>query len=183
MQRGVPKRLEPLDVRITTTLARIGVPVLRVALGVVFLWFGALKFFPGASPAEQLAARTIEVLSGGLIGPSVSLPVLAAWESLIGLGLLTGRFLRVTLALLAAQMLGTLTPLVLFPSETFTSFPFAPTLEGQYIIKNLVLVAAAMVVGATVRGGGLRPDPDVPGAPGGMHSTSGSTGGDARGTV
>ena len=158
---GVPESLEPLDVRITETLARIGVPVLRVGLGVVFLWFGVLKFFPGASPAEALAARTITVLSGGVIGPSVSLPVLATWESLIGLGLLTGRFLRATLLLLVVQMLGTLTPLVLFPAETFTVFPFAPTLEGQYIIKNVVLVGAAMVVGATVRGGRLDPAPEA----------------------
>ena len=154
----LPDPLEPLDVRITAALARFGVPVLRIGLGVVFLWFGALKFFPGASPAETLAARTIEQLSGGAIGPAVSLPVLATWESLIGLGLLAGRFMRATLFLLALQMLGTLTPLVIFPAETFTTFPFAPTLEGQYIIKNVVLIGAAMVVGATVRGGRLVPD-------------------------
>ena len=156
---GLPDPLEPLDVRITATLARLGVPVLRIGLGVVFLWFGALKFFPGASPAETLAARTIEQLSGGAIGPAVSLPLLATWESLIGLGLLTGRFMRATLFLLALQMLGTLTPLVIFPAETFTTFPIAPTLEGQYIIKNVVLIGAAMVVGATVRGGRLVPEP------------------------
>ena len=155
----LPEPLEPIDVRITATLAKLGVPVLRIGLGVVFLWFGVLKFFPGASPAETLAARTIEQLSGGAIGPSVSLPVLAAWESLIGLGLLAGRFMRATLLLLALQMLGTLTPLVLFPGETFTTFPFAPTLEGQYIIKNVVLIGAAMVVGATVRGGRLVAEP------------------------
>jgi len=155
----LPEPLEPIDVRITAALARLGVPVLRIGLGVVFLWFGALKFFPGASPAETLAARTIEQLSGGLVGPSVSLPVLAAWESLIGLGLLAGRFMRATLFLLALQMLGTLTPLVLFPADTFTTFPWAPTLEGQYIIKNVVIIGAAMVVGATVRGGRLVSDP------------------------
>ena len=154
----LPDPLEPIDVRITAALARLGVPVLRIGLGVVFLWFGALKFFPGASPAETLAARTIEQLSGGAIGPAVSLPVLATWESLIGLGLLAGRFMRATLLLLALQMLGTLTPLVMFPAETFTTFPLAPTLEGQYIIKNVVLIGAAMVVGATVRGGRLVSD-------------------------
>ena len=157
--RRVPVRLESIDIRITRALARWGVPVLRFGLGIVFLWFGALKFFPGASPAEALAARTIEVMSFGLIGPSVSLPSLAVWESLIGLGLLTGRYLRATLFLLALQMLGTLTPLLFFPEETFSIFPFAPTLEGQYIIKNVVLIGAAMVVGATVRGGHLEPDP------------------------
>jgi uncharacterized membrane protein YphA (DoxX/SURF4 family) len=150
---------ERIDVRITRTLARLGVPAVRVALGIVFLWFGLLKFFPGLSPAEDLAARTIDSLSFGAIQPSTSLPILAVWESLIGLGLLSGRFLRATLALLAVQMLGTLTPLFLFPNETWTRFPYAPTLEGQYIIKNVVLIAAAMVVGATVRGGRIEPEP------------------------
>ena len=150
---------ERLDARITAFLARIGVPLVRVSLGIVFLWFGALKFVPGLSPAEDLAARTIEQLTGGLILPATSLPILAAWESLIGLGLLTGRYLRATLFLLAVQMAGTITPLFLFPAETFTHFPYAPTLEGQYIIKNIVLIAAAMVVGATVRGGRIESEP------------------------
>ncbi len=159
--RALPgrQRYDRIDRNITAMLARAGVPVLRIGLGVVFLWFGALKFFPGLSPAQDLATRTIEQLSGGLIGPALSLPVLAAWECVIGLGLLTGLFLRATLLLLAVQMIGTLTPLVLFPAETFSRFPLAPTLEGQYIIKNVVLIGAAMVVGATVRGGGLAPEP------------------------
>lgn len=159
-------RFDRLDRRITTALAGAAVPVLRVALGLVFLWFGALKFFPGASPAQDLAARTIELLSFGIVQPAVALPVLAAWECLIGIGLVSGRFLRATLLLLAVQMLGTLTPLFLFPGETFTAFPIAPTLEGQYIIKNVVLVAAAMVVGATVRGGRLQAEPAIRGAAG-----------------
>ena len=153
-------RLDRIDRRITLVLATAAIPVLRIALGVVFLWFGALKFFPGLSPAQDLAARTIEVLTIGIVQPSASLPFLAAWECLIGIGLLSGRFLRATLLLLVVQMAGTLTPLFLFPGETFTQFPFAPTLEGQYIIKNLVLVASAMVVGATVRGGQLDPEPE-----------------------
>jgi len=157
----LPDPLDPIDVRITATLARWGIPVLRVGLGVVFLWFGALKFFPGMSPAQDLAARTIEQLSLGMVQPAVALPVLAGWECLIGLGLISGRFLRATLLLLAVQMLGTLMPLLLFPGETFTTFPIAPTLEGQYIIKNVVLVAAAMVVGATVRGGQLQAEPSI----------------------
>lgn len=155
--------LDRVDRRIASFLARSAVPFLRVALGIVFLWFGALKFFPDVSPAQDLASRTIELLSLGTVGPAVSVPFLAGWECLIGIGLLSGRFIRATLLLLAIQMLGTMTPLVLFPSETFTQFPFVPTLEGQYIIKNLVLIGAAMVVGATVRGGQLDPEPDADG--------------------
>jgi uncharacterized membrane protein YphA (DoxX/SURF4 family) len=150
-----------VDVMLTEWMARWGVLLLRVSVGVVFLWFGALKFFPAASPAEDLAARTIETLTFGLIQPSLSLPVLAAWEVAIGLGLISGLFMRVTILLLLAQMLGTITPLFLFPAETWTSFPVAPTLEGQYIIKNLVLVSAALVIGSQVRGGRVIADPEA----------------------
>jgi uncharacterized membrane protein YphA (DoxX/SURF4 family) len=160
--RTLPEPIERIDVRITSTLARVAVPTLRISLGIVFLWFGLLKFFPNLSPAETLAARTIEVLTLGAVKPALSLPVLAAWETVIGLGLILGRGLRGILFLLAVQMAGTFTPLLLFPSETFSVFPFVPTLEGQYIIKNLVLIGAAMVVGATVRGGGLSPEPELP---------------------
>ena len=161
-QRRLPEPIERVDVRITGTLARIGVPAVRVALGIVFLWFGVLKFFPNLSPAEVLAARTIETLTFGNVRPDVSLPVLAVWESVIGIGLIVGRWLRAILALLALQMAGTFTPLLLFPEETWTIFPIAPTLEGQYIIKNVVLIAAAMIVGATVRGGRIEPEPPAP---------------------
>ncbi len=157
-----PEPIERLDVRITSTLARVAVPTLRIALGVVFLWFGVLKFFPNLSPAETLVGRTIEQLTFGFVRPDVSLPILAAWESVIGIGLILGRGLRGVLFLLALQMAGTFTPLLLFPQETFSTFPLVPTLEGQYIIKNIVLIGAALVVGATVRGGGISPDPAVP---------------------
>lgn len=150
-----------VDVRITNWMARHGVTLLRISLGIVFFWFGVLKFFPDLSPAQELATRTIETLSFGLVKPNLSLPVLAAWESLIGLGLISGKFMRITLLLLWLQMLGTITPLFLFPGDAFTRFPYAPTLEGQYIIKNVVLVSAGIVIGATVRGGDIVADPDA----------------------
>jgi uncharacterized membrane protein YkgB len=100
------------------------------------------------------------MLTFDLMPPNISIPILAAWECLIGLGLITGRFMRATLLLLVMQMLGTVTPLFFFPELTFTRIPYAPTLEGQYIIKNIVLVAAAMVIGATVRGGRVVASPD-----------------------
>jgi uncharacterized membrane protein YkgB len=161
-QSGLPESLERVDVRITGTLARFGVPAVRIALGIVFLWFGVLKFFPNLSPAELLAARTIELLTLGTVKPDISLPVLAAWESVIGIGLILGRWLRGILFLLAVQLAGTFTPLVLLPEETWSVFPIVPTLEGQYIIKNIVLIGAAMVIGATVRGGRLVPEPARP---------------------
>jgi uncharacterized membrane protein YkgB len=143
-------------------MARHGVVLLRIALGVIFVWFGAIKFVPGWSPAADLAARTIERVSFGLVGPELGLPLLATWETLIGVGLLSGHYLRLTLLLLFVQMPGTMMPLVLFPEETFLALPYSPTLEGQYIIKNVVLVSAAIVIGATVRGGRLIPDSSRP---------------------
>jgi uncharacterized membrane protein YkgB len=143
-------------------MADHGLTLLRMALGIVFLWFGALKLVPGLSPAETLAGQTIEVLTFGLVPATVAVPFLGVWECAIGIGLLTGWWMRATLALLFLQMLGTVTPLFLFPAATWDVFPIAPTLEGQYIIKNAVLVAGAVVLGATVRGGGLSPAPGQP---------------------
>lgn len=117
------------------------------------------KFFPQMSPAQDLAIRTIDMLSGEFVPATVALPLLAAWECLIGIGLLAGKGLRAILFLLYVQMLGTLTPVALFPSEIFTQFPYAPTLEGQYIIKNMAPISAGIVVGATVRGGRIVADP------------------------
>jgi uncharacterized membrane protein YphA (DoxX/SURF4 family) len=145
------KEFNRLDATITAWMAANGVILLRMSLGIIFLWFGLLKFIPGASPAQDLATRTIEMLSFGIIRPEVSILLLAAWETIIGLGLILGIYLRTTLFLLFLQMLGTLTPLVLFPAETFMKAPLSPTLEGQYIIKNLVLIASGIVIGATVR--------------------------------
>lgn len=156
---ALPTDLRAVDERITRWMAAHGVVLLRVSLGIIFLWFGALKLIPGLSPAEDLATRTITLLSGGMVSPTVIPYALGIWECLIGVGLLSGVWLRVVLLLLALQMAGTFTPLALFPDECFAHAPFVPTLEGQYIIKNLVLVAAALVIGATVRGGRLRAEP------------------------
>ncbi|HAA76595.1 TPA: hypothetical protein DCE37_15895 [Candidatus Latescibacteria bacterium] len=148
-------RFEQFDARLTEWAAFTGVPFLRISLGIVFFWFGMLKFFPGLSPAETLATDTIRVMTFGIVEPYVSIIILAAWETLIGIGLITGRALRATLLLLFLQMPGTITPMVIFPDLCFQSIPFDLTIEGQYIVKNLVLVAAGIVIGATVRGGRL----------------------------
>jgi uncharacterized membrane protein YphA (DoxX/SURF4 family) len=159
MGATLARQFDRTDRRITGWMADHGMLLLRIALGVVFFWFGALKLIPDASPAEALAGQTIERLSGGLVAAGTALPILALWEVAIGVGLFIGRGMRITLFLLFVQMLGTITPLFLFPTETFSQFPWAPTLEGQYIIKNVVIVAAAIVLGATVRGGQLTAEP------------------------
>ncbi|MEX1229038.1 MAG: DoxX family protein [Planctomycetaceae bacterium] len=147
-----------IDVSVASWLARYAVQILRVSLGTIFLWFGALKFFPGLSPAGDLATRTIDILTMGLIPPHVAIFLLATWECLIGILLILGVFMRVALLLLWLQMLGTIMPIFFFPREVFTYIPYAPTLEGQYIIKNIVVISSSLVVGATVRGGGLVAD-------------------------
>jgi len=151
--------LNRIDVQVTSRMAQYGVRLLSISLGVVFFWFGVLKFFPGSSPAEDLATKTINMLTAGLIPPNVSILVLATWECVVGLGLILGMFMRSTLLLLFLQMLGTVTPLFFFPQEVFTRIPYVPNLEGQYIIKNVVLISAGLVIGATVRGGAIVADP------------------------
>jgi uncharacterized membrane protein YphA (DoxX/SURF4 family) len=150
MTRALPEEFDSIDLRITRWMARNGLTVLRFSLGVVFVWFGALKLVPGLSPAEELVRATVPFLPGEWF-----LPVLALWEIAIGIGFLTGRALRVTILLLFLQMPGTLAPIALLPERVFTVFPYGLTLEGQYIVKNLVLIAAALVIGATVRGARL----------------------------
>ena len=133
-------------------MARNGVFILRITIGVIFVWFGAVKFVPGLSPIDDLATRTLNVLSFGLMGPDVARPVLATLEVAIGVGLLTGVWLRATLVLMAFQLAGAMTPLVLFPAATWRLVPCVLTIEGQYIVKDAVLFAAGIVIGATLRG-------------------------------
>jgi len=147
-EKIVEKFFSKLDKRITDWMANYGLLILRIGLGIVFLWFGLLKFFKGLSPAEDLVRNTVY-----FVNPDFFLPVLAAWESLIGIGLITGKFLRITILLLFLQMPGTALPLLILPEKVWTVFPYGLTLEGQYIIKNLVLIGAGLVIGATVRGG------------------------------
>jgi uncharacterized membrane protein YphA (DoxX/SURF4 family) len=159
--RQLNGKLKNTDQKLTRWMADNGIILLRISLGVVYFWFGVLKFFPQMSPAEDLVAKTIYTLSFGLIDGSISMPVLAIWECSIGLGLMLGLFLRATLLLLGLQMIGTITPIFLFPEAVFVYFPFVLTLEGQYIVKNLVIISSAIVIGATVRGGEVIADPEV----------------------
>jgi uncharacterized membrane protein YphA (DoxX/SURF4 family) len=138
---------------VTQWMATYSVLLLRLSLGGVFMWFGLLKFFPDLSPAEVLARRTLETLTLGYLSPQLAVPLLALWETAIGLGLLLGVYPFLTLALLFLHMGGTLTPLVLFPHDVFAHIPYAPTLEAQYILKNLVFISAGCVLGASRRGG------------------------------
>ena len=143
--------LNKIDTKITSWMDRNGLFLLRISMGIVFVWFGVLKFFPGVSAAQDLAIRTIEMLTFGLVPEVLIINGLALWEVLIGVGLILGKFMKATLLLLFLQMIGTFTPVFLFPSEVFNHIPYAPTLEGQYIIKNIVIISAAMVLWGRLR--------------------------------
>ena len=145
---------DKIDQFITRWMATYGLIIMRIGLGVVFFWFGALKLVPNLSPAEDLVRHTIY-----FVDPDWFLYVLAVWEMLIGLGLIFGKYMRITLLLLFLQMPGTALPLVILPTRVWTVFPYGLTIEGQYIIKNLVLIGAGLVLGGTVRGGKLDPEP------------------------
>ncbi len=134
-----------IDRRIAGWMQRHGHRLLRYTLAVIFIWFGILKPL-GMSPAAELVANTVYWFN-----PDVFVPILGWWEVVIGVCLLFRPLVRVAILLLFLQMPGTFLPLVLLPDVCFTDFPLGLTLEGQYIIKNLVLISAAIVVGGTVR--------------------------------
>jgi len=135
-------------------LTRYSVTALRISLGVVFLGFGVLKFFPGMSPAAELAERTIGALTLGHVGPTPALLLTAIMETFVGLTLVTGVFLRAGLVVLAGALVGIMSPLVLFFHELFPAG--GPTLTAQYVLKDIVLACAAGVVGAAALGARLR---------------------------
>ena len=112
-----------------------------VCIGIVYLWFGMLKFFPGVSPAETIALDTISELTFGILTPGLAIILLAIWETAIGVLLILGLFNRAALNLAIVHMVLTFTPFLFFPELTFTTAPFGLTLLGQYIIKNIVFLA------------------------------------------
>jgi uncharacterized membrane protein YkgB len=140
------KQMEAIDSAIVSFMRRWGVVLLRYSLAVIFIWFGILKPL-GLSAAEPLVEATTKRLP--LLDPERWVVLLGWWEVLIGAGFLFRRTIRIAIGLLTLQMVGTLMPLVLFPETSFQPghWPYAPTLEGQYIFKNLLIISGAMVVG------------------------------------
>jgi len=141
------KKFEKIDTAITDWMAKWSVPVLRVGIAVVFIWFGALKVTDD-SPAERLIGETVVFVS-----PEIFVPILGIWEIVIGLCMLYRPLLRLGIVLLFLQLPGTFLPLVMLPDVTFVNFPYELTVHGQYIVKNIVIIGAALVIGGTVRDG------------------------------
>ncbi|MFD4172615.1 MULTISPECIES: DUF417 family protein [Streptomyces] len=131
--------------------------LLRATVGIVFLGFGVLKLFPSASPAEQLAVDAATKMTLGLVPETVLLLSLAALETIIGIGLIAGgRLLRPTLVAFFLHMGGVFSTLLLLPDAMWQPHSPAPTMEGQYVVKNVVLVAVCLVVAADAWGSGSR---------------------------
>ena len=144
IRRG--EELDTLQLRAADWLGANSRTILRLSMGMIFLAFGVLKFFPGVSPAEGMAVATFDQLTLGLLPDEVSRSLVATFETVLGVLLLTGWVPRIALAMLALQIVGILSPLVLLSGELFAG-PFgAPTLEGQYVLKDLILAAAALVI-------------------------------------
>jgi len=135
-----------VDRRMVWFMTAFGTRILRVCLGVVFVWFGLLKVI-GKSPVAALVAQTVY-----WVPPEAFVPFLGIWEMAVGIGLLWARAMRLTLLLFWLQMAGTFLVLVLRPDIAFQEgHPLLLTTEGEFVIKNLVLIAAGLVVGGTVR--------------------------------
>jgi uncharacterized membrane protein YkgB len=121
-------------------IEKYSIVIMRIALAIVYIWFGGLKII-GLSPAGDLVEHTVFWFQ-----PQIFIPVLGICEVTIGLGLLIKRFVPITILLLLLHMIATLFPLFILTDACFDAFPYRPTLVGQYIIKNLVLVAGALVI-------------------------------------
>ncbi len=136
--------LDTFDRVVVWLMDTVGIKFARLAVGIVFIWFGALKVVGDLSPAYDLVAATVYWLT-----PEIIVPLLGLWEVAIGVAFLIPKLTRLALILLAPQMPATFLPLVLLPAVCYTVFPFGLTLEGQYIVKNLVIIACALIIGGT----------------------------------
>ncbi len=144
---------DEIDRSISTFMGRWGILALRISLGIIFIWFGILKPL-GLSSAEPLIIATVRWLP--LFDGELWVIIIGWWEVAIGVTFLLPKTIRIAIALLSLQMVGTFMPLILLPAVTFQAghLPYGPTMEGQYIIKNLVIISAALVIGGTVRKNG-----------------------------
>ena len=139
---NVIRRFQAWNVRI---IDQYRFDFLRYSIAIIFFWFGILKPF-GLSPAQDLVAETVFWFSADWF-----VPLLGWWEVAIGLLFLFRSTIPYALILLFLQIPGTFLPLVLLPEVTFTHFPYGLTLEGQYIIKNLTLIAGAIAVASNLK--------------------------------
>ena len=135
-----------LDIFISKYMSTYGNLLLRYSLAMIFIWFGLLKPL-GISPAQELVENTVYWFDD----KATFVNFLGWWEVVIGFTMCVRPLIRISIFLLFLQMPGTFLPLVLLPEVCFTDFPYGLTLEGQYIVKNLIIISSALVIGGTVR--------------------------------
>ena len=138
--------LSDLERRAVGVLRRVAIPLLRVSLGLVFVWFGALKVL-NVTPVGELVAGTLP-----FVDPAWFVPFLGAVEVALGVGLLVGRWITAVCAVLVAHLCGTFLVLVMQPQMAFQDGnPLLLTTIGEFVIKNVVLISAALVLAARMR--------------------------------
>ena len=120
--------------------------IIALSIGILYFWFGILKFFPGLSPAEELAKNTIAVLTFSQIPSSVSIILLAIWETGLGLLFITNTYRSIAIRIAYFHLALTFTPFLFFDELTFSNPPFGFSLVGQYIVKNIILIAALITL-------------------------------------
>ena len=135
-----------IDNKIISLMKGLGIDLLRYSIGIIFIWFGILKPM-GLSPAQDLIFNTVYWFEDR----DAFIPILGYWEVAIGTCMLIKPLIRLSIFLLFLQMPGTFLPLILLPGVCFVEFPLVLTLEGQYIIKNLIIISSAIVVGGSVK--------------------------------
>ncbi|MDF7798747.1 hypothetical protein P4C99_04690 [Pontiellaceae bacterium B1224] len=141
--------IDKLDQIILEKMKRFGEPAARISLFIIFFWFGILKPL-GVSAAEPLVLKTVDWMP--LLSARQWLHVIGWWEMIIGISFLFRKTTRLAIGLLFLQMVGTFMPLFILPEITFqeNGIPFLPTLEGQYIVKNIIIISAALVIGGNL---------------------------------
>lgn len=120
--------------------------ILAISIGLVYLWFGVLKYFPQLSPAETLAKNTIDLLTFGIIPGNISIILLAIWETLVGILLIFNLYRKQAIIIALVHMVFTFTPLFLFPNQSFADLPVGFSLVGQYIFKNIIIISALITL-------------------------------------
>jgi putative oxidoreductase len=143
------KTIARMELRIHRWLTRNSVRLLRISMGGIILTFGFLKYFPGLSPAEHMVETVSRTLSLGLAPDRLTMNGFATVECLIGLSLITNIGLRIAIYPMALWAIGILLPLALMPAELFSGPDHMPSLEGQYVLKDLILLSATMVIADT----------------------------------
>lgn len=143
VEAGLLPRLRTLEDRTVDILQAISLPLLRCAIGAVFVWFGALKL-ADSTPVADFVANTLPWFNRAWL-----VPALGIFEVLIGLALFAGRFLTLVCAALVAHLTGTFLSLIMQPDVTFQNGnPLMLTTEGEFVVKNLVFIAAGLVIAA-----------------------------------